>query len=91
MPKGNDTLTADLRVAFAVFGVALCGCAPPAKDAGIAADWPDQNLRRQVFMECLEKAPAGPQATKYNDWDEVVEACGQQAYYISLPKPGDKK
>lgn len=35
-------------------------------------------------MECLRTAPAGPQSTKYNDWDEVVEACGSEAYYIAL-------
>lgn len=32
----------------------------------------DQQLRREIFMECLGKAPAGPVSTKYNDWAEVV-------------------
>jgi hypothetical protein len=45
---------------------------------------PDQKLRREIFMECLEKIPAGPQEAKYNDWDDVVDECGTQAYYISI-------
>lgn len=60
----------------------LVGCAkdpdvPPTRVV-------DQEVRRKVFMACLEKAPAGPQSTKYNDWDEVVEACGSEAYYIAI-------
>lgn len=44
----------------------------------------DQCLRRVIFQECMKLLPAGPLATKYNDWDEVVDSCGQQAYYQSL-------
>lgn len=45
---------------------------------------PDQCLRREIFMQCLQSLPAGPAATKYNDWDEVVGSCGNAAYYQSL-------
>lgn len=45
---------------------------------------PDQTLRRKLFAECLTKLPKGPEATRYNDWDEVVAECGHQAYYLSL-------
>jgi len=44
----------------------------------------DQCLRAELFTNCLKSLPAGPTATKYNDWDEVVEACGSVAYYQSL-------
>lgn len=44
----------------------------------------DQCLRAKLFKDCLESLPKGPEVVKYNDWDEVVEACGQQAYYQSI-------
>ena len=47
---------------------------------------PDQCLRREIFQQCMKALPAGPQATKYNDWDEVVGKCETVAYYQSLKK-----
>ena len=44
----------------------------------------DQKLRHEYFIECMQKLPKGPAQTKYNDWDEVVEACSSSAYYLSL-------
>ncbi len=44
----------------------------------------NQELRSKLFFECLEKIPKGPERTKYNDWAEVVDECGDQAYYMSL-------
>lgn len=43
----------------------------------------DIKLRQEIFFRCLSALPAGPQATKYNDWDEVVNECGQQADWMS--------
>ena len=40
----------------------------------------NQELRREIFKECMQLLPAGPQETKYNDWDEVVEECDNVAY-----------
>jgi len=40
----------------------------------------NQELRQVIFINCMESLPAGPKETVYNDWDEVVEACGEQAY-----------
>lgn len=45
---------------------------------------PNQTLRAELFHQCLEKLPAGPKATQYNDWDEVVGACSSAAYFQSL-------
>ena len=45
---------------------------------------PDQELRHKYFIECLEKAPAGPISTHYNDWSEVVSECASASYYQSL-------
>ena len=44
---------------------------------------PNQCLRREIFNECMKILPSGPVSTKYNDWDEVVSECGNQAYYMS--------
>jgi len=38
-------------------------------------------LRMKLADRCMKNLPAGPVSTQYNDWDEVVEACSQQAYY----------
>ena len=46
----------------------------------------DQCLRREIFTNCLTNLPAGPAATKYNDWDEVVSSCENVAYYQALRK-----
>lgn len=56
----------------------LCGCEQ------LQSPQPDQLLRHQYFMECLKALPAGPQSTKYNDWDDVVDSCASAAYYQSL-------
>lgn len=47
---------------------------------------PDQCLRREIFQQCMKALPAGPQATKYNDWNEVVGECESVAYYQSRKK-----
>jgi hypothetical protein len=44
----------------------------------------DQCLRQQIFMQCMAALPAGPKATMYNDWDEVVGACESTAAYQAL-------
>ena len=46
----------------------------------------DQCLRREITNECMKSLPAGPVATKYNDWDEVVSECRQNGYYMSIRK-----
>lgn len=61
--------------AIAVIIIALTGCSQPE---------PDQDLRAKLFLSCMNSLPAGPTATMYNDWDEVVEECGRQAYFMSL-------
>lgn len=56
----------------------LAGCEPPGPHG-----YTDQDVRREVFFECLKTVPAGPEHTKYNDWSEVVSTCGNQAEYIA--------
>jgi len=41
----------------------------------------DQCLRATLFQQCLKALPAGPLATKYNDWDEVVKECQIASQY----------
>ena len=60
-----------------------CGKEPnPLIESRVA----NQCLRREIFNECMKILPAGPISTKYNDWDEVVSECGNQAYYMSHRK-----
>ena len=72
-----------MRAAFAMSLLLLAGCGE------YATPEPDQCLRAELFKSCMASLPAGPQATKYNDWDEVVSACGSQAYYQSLRRPAN--
>ena len=43
----------------------------------------DQELRQEMFFRCLGELPAGPESTQYNDWAEVVDECGSQAYSLA--------
>lgn len=55
----------------------LAGCEPPK---------PNRKLQQELFFQCLQKAPAGPVATKYNDWSEVIDSCQSAAYYMAMPQ-----
>lgn len=39
----------------------------------------DQCLRIQLAQQCMANLPAGPVATHYNDWAEVVRECDRLA------------
>ena len=70
-------------ILFSVLLLAACGKDDkPFIDERVA----NQCLRRELFNECMKMLPAGPVATKYNDWDEVVAECGRQSYYMSQRK-----
>lgn len=62
-------------LALGVVVVLMAGCVPTQ---------PDQCLRAELFDRCMKALPAGPAATKYNDWDEVVAECDDAAYRQSL-------
>ena len=51
----------------------------------------DQCMRREIFQECMKALPAGPKATMYNDWNEVVAECESVAYYQSLRRTSQIK
>ena len=66
-----------MKLTLLIILIMLVSCAPTCETKI------DQTLRAKLFQECLKVVPAGPLATKYNDWDEVVDSCGSQAYYQS--------
>lgn len=51
----------------------------------------DQCMRREIFQQCMKALPAGPKATMYNDWDEVVSQCDSVAHYQSLRRKSQIK
>lgn len=57
---------------------ALNACQAPESPYAV-----DQCLRAELFQRCMKDLPAGPLASKYNDWDEVVDSCENAAYYQS--------
>ena len=67
-------------VIMVVFALLLSACGPSIKD-NPDIFITDYCKREELFQSCMKSLPAGPIATHYNDWNEVVEACGNQAYY----------
>ncbi len=59
----------------------LAGCEP------VQTSVLDQCLRQQLFERCMASLPAGPESTRYNDWDDVVSECEDQAMYASYRSP----
>ena len=39
--------------------------------------------RQELFRQCMQSLPEGPQQTHYNDWSEVVAECSEYAYYAA--------
>lgn len=70
------------KVLLAASLVMLAGCEPQIHDPN--RWYYDQDIRERVFLQCLEKAPAGPEVTKYNDWAEVVSECSSAAQGASI-------
>ena len=70
------------KLAAVVCAIALAGCSNGVVPERTHAY--DQCLRVELFQACLKALPAGPQGTKYNDWNEVVSECGTQAQYQSV-------
>lgn len=64
-----------MSIALITVMVLLAGCEPQYET--------DQVLRREIFIQCLQAVPKGPESVQYNDWDEVVHECGNQAYAIA--------
>ena len=70
-----------IHVALCAFLVViLSGCGPKPEDF----QQPNQCIRAELFKSCMSVLPAGPVATHYNDWAEVVQKCENSSYYQSL-------
>lgn len=64
-----------------VIGVTLilAGCTPDPYPSWAT----DKIYQAKLFDNCMQSLPAGPQKTKYNDWDEVVSECRKTSHYLS--------
>jgi hypothetical protein len=74
------------RTITALAALALVGCnAEPEK-----LDWAtapnDPQVQEYAFNRCLQST-RGPQETKYNDWDEAIDACSRVASGVSFYCP----
>lgn len=58
----------------------VAGCSQPV-DTRAYDPVARSEYRDKLFNECMNALPAGPQVTKYNDWDDVVSECSQSSYY----------
>ena len=79
------TRYAGLIAGASLLTAGLGGC------SGVGPPTPDQCMRREIFMQCMNALPAGPTATMYNDWDEVVQQCDSVAHYQSLRRKSQIK
>jgi hypothetical protein len=61
----------------------LSACSDKAMEP---AYFTDQCMRAKLFEQCMKLLPAGPVATKYNDWDEVVSECDSTSRRQSVRK-----
>jgi hypothetical protein len=66
--------------------LALVGCNSEPDEIYWASAPNDPQVREYVFNRCLN-ATSGPQSTKYNDWDEAIEACESAASMVSYYCP----
>lgn len=75
-----------MKAAILVITIAsLLGCGP------VEPQGPDQCMRRELFQACMKSLPAGPVATQYNDWAEVVDECDGTSYRQSIRKESQIK
>jgi len=78
-----------LKYVILLLAITLTACGKNASDTTAYAFDPedvivvDSCLHRELFNECMKALPAGPVATKYNDWDEVVKECRHGARYMA--------
>lgn len=68
-----------MKIVLVVLCLALTGCGKAAGDRVV-----DQCLRIQLAQQCLANLPAGPVATHYNDWDDVITECNRGALHQSI-------
>ena len=71
-----------LLVIMIVLLLSACGDKPVMQNSHAL----DQCMRTVLFQQCMKLLPAGPMATKYNDWDEVVSECNSTARSQSIRK-----
>lgn len=67
----------ELLISAFLLAVVLTGC--EMDTTGL-----DQCQRQELFRQCMKLLPAGPEATKDNDWAEVASACDNVARDQSL-------
>lgn len=74
-------------IAVAVLILSACGDPTPMPKYDI-----DQCMRREIFQQCLQALPKGPEhVSNSNDWAEVVEACESAAHDQSFRIAGHVK
>ena len=78
------TRYAGLIAGASLLTAGLGGCSPDPRTV-------DQCMRQEIFQQCMKALPAGPKATMYNDWDEVVGQCDSVAHYQSLRRKSQIK
>lgn len=74
-------LPTEKRLAFAVLILLVAGCARETSKEADALSAAKSAYRKEIFDDCMQRLPAGPATTHYNDWDDVVEACDKVGYY----------
>ena len=69
-----------MKYAHLLAMVLIAGCSAMDQDPLVE----DQCLRREIFKECLQDVPRGPETTHNNAWDGVVSECASNAYKSAI-------
>jgi len=81
-----------MRHILLVVTLILASCSNGDVETGDSFNVIDQCLRQQIFQSCLKSVPSGPTHTNMsNDWDEVISACENAAYFQSLQTRNGRK
>lgn len=86
MPIKNDRL---LLAIVGSMSLLASGC-PLEKWEATPETWgAEEKTQASLFLKCMEALPAGVQAWRYNEWNEVVLWCEKQARHgVAVRKEG---
>lgn len=63
-----------ILVCCAIISLCACGELPQ----------PNQKIRREVFNECLERAPKDKDLLNGSSWQDIINTCDNYAYNVSI-------
>lgn len=76
---GSDRLTGGIALLGFMAGITLIFLGVYHKETQVV----DQEIQKEVFLQCLEKVSQSQEQTKADDWDKVIRECRKSAMQIA--------